>query len=424
MPNDSNFGLVLTPNRYIAKELASLYKLSRVPVPVLLATSSAALSSMPRKGVCITTPQCLSRGFQEMSPSNLDEWAQNLRMVICENLELLDASYELAVTTLLCRTQTLPVRFVGLATCLDDPRDLCRWLRVPPLGAFCFRPKDREQGLTIKSTTFTTPYSAALYKAMLRPAYAIVRDMPSTVKAILFVPTLSLCHSIAADLITQCAIDINTRGFLGVNITEEDLQSHVSQLHVSPLADLLTHGIGIFYPSMPPLDLSLCLRLYLEGFIRVMIVPHDSCWALPVKGNVVIVMGTQYVKSSTPGSGRLMENYSIQEIARMQNHAISPLNSGQFHLFCPAEHRDSYLRFLNEGLPLESDLLRGDTLKRWLQDWRKKASIVQKEDAADALSFTFLYQRLDVNPAYYEAQSIKKVNYISRLIDDIWDADV
>lgn len=238
---------------------------------------------------------------------------------------------------------------------------------------------------------------------MVRPTYTIIRDMASTANAILFVPTHTLCHSITADLITQCAIDINTRGFMGVNVTEEDLQSHVSQLHASPLANPLTRGIGIFYPSMPPSESSLCLQLYLEGVIRVMIVPRDSSWALSVKGNVVIVMGTQYVKSSTPEFGRQTENHSIQEIARMQNHAINPLSSGQFHLFCPAEHRDSCLRFINEGLPLESDLLRGDTLKRWVQDWRKKASIVQKQDAVNMLSFTFLYQRLDNNPAYYEA---------------------
>lgn len=420
MQGDSNFGLVITPNRSAAKELLSLYRLSQIPVPVQNVANSLTLSSMQGKGIRITTSHCLNRAIQGMSFSNVNAWFQNLKMVICENLELLDAPYELVIATLLCRTQTLPVRFVGLATCLDDPRSLCHWLRVPPQGTFCFRPKDREQPLTVKPCVFTIPYSAALYKAMARPAYIIVHDMSPTANAVLFTPTLSLCHSIAADLIAQCAPDNNTRGFLGMNVNGEDLQHHVSQLGGSPLAGLLTHGIGIFHPSMVSSDITLTLRLYLEGVIRVMIAPRDCCWTLPVKGNVVIVMGTQYVKSSSESSRQIV-NYSIQEVARMQTYAISQYHLGQFHLFCPAEHRDPYLRFLNEGLPLESELIGDDTLKKWLQDQRKVKSSVQKQDVVDALSFTFLFRRLDTNPAYYEAHSISKSDYISRLIDRVWD---
>ncbi|GJJ07269.1 hypothetical protein Clacol_001469 [Clathrus columnatus] len=422
MRSATKFGLVITPNRNVAKEVASLYKLSRIPVPVQLVTNHQALSMARGEGIRITTPQCLNRALQEVSSAGSKEWLENLGIVVCDNLELLDASYELAITTLLCRTQVLPVRFIGLSACLDDPRDLCRWLRVPSQGLFCFRPKDREQALITKSNTFNIPNSAALYKAMVRPGYILIRDMSPSANAVIFVPTLSLCYSMGANLITQCASDTNTKGFLGTNVTTEDLQHHVSQLRTSPLSDLLMHGIGIFHSSMSPSESTLCLQLYLEGVIRLIIVPHDTCWTLPIKGSVVLVMGTQYVKSSS-GLGRQLENYDIHEIARMQNYAISPFHTGQFHLFCPVEHRDIYLRFLNEGLPLESELLSGDILKRWLQDMRKTGSIIQKQDAADALSFTFFFHRVNTNPTYYEAHSINRNDYLSRLIDNIWDME-
>ena len=56
--------------------------------------------------------------------TSLKQALSRLRLVLCENLELLDAVYELGVSLLLHTTQTYPVRFVGLSNSLNDPADL------------------------------------------------------------------------------------------------------------------------------------------------------------------------------------------------------------------------------------------------------------------------------------------------------------
>ena len=372
------------------------------------------------KGIRITTPQCLLGALRHSAGR---EWLVDLQMVVCEHLELLDACYELAVSLLIHHTQTLAVRFVGLASCLNDPADLGRWLNVPSRALFSFRPSDRDQALSVKAVPFTTPHSVALFKAMAKPAHAAIRDAGPAATALLFVPSRSQCQSVAADLITQCAVDIETRGFLGRDVSTEDLEPYLARLHNAALSDLISHGIGIFHEGVHRADLALTLQLFLEGIIRVLIVARDACWTVPVRTGVVIVMGTQYIQVES-NSQKQVREYSLQEVARMQACATRPSQSGVFHLFCQAGQRDTYMHFLSEGLPLESELMTDtEPIEDWLQDQRNKGQIVDKQDCVESFSFTFLIRRMETNPVYYDAPVGGRDETISRWIDRIWGSD-
>ncbi|KAF8528771.1 Sec63-domain-containing protein [Hysterangium stoloniferum] len=412
--------LIIVPNRSLAMETASLYKLSqgfsRIPIETVLASN--ILLAKRGKGIRITTSHCLLAALQKHSKA-VSDWLADLRIVLCEDLELLHAEYELSVSLLMHHTQMSPVRYIGLANCLNDPTDLAHWLHVPPQGTFSFRPSDREQSLAVKVVSFNIPHSAVLFKAMAKPAHTAIREGSPDDSVLVFVPSFAQCHGVATDLITQCAVDINTRGFLGRDTSVEDLEPYLSRLHNHALFELISHGIGIFHESVHRADLGLTLQLYLEGIIRVLIVPRDACWTVPVRANMVIVMGIQYLKLSS-NSDRQVREYSIQEVARMQACSVRPERPGTFNLFCQAEQRDPYIRFLNEGLPLESDLTITSSLAEWLQDMRKEGSVVGKQDCMDAISFTFFTRRARSNPVYYDAAPGME-EYISRLVDAIWE---
>ncbi len=87
--------------------------------------------------------------------------------------------------------------------------------------------------------------------------------------------------------------------------------------------------------------------------------PRDSCWSVPVRAGVVVVMGTQYIRVEGQGekADRQVREYSLPEIMYMQGRAVRHAQPGRFHLFCQAESKETLTRFLNEGLPLESGLL-------------------------------------------------------------------
>ena len=120
------------------------------------------------------------------------------------------------------------------------------------------------------------------------------------------------------------------------------------------------------------------------------------------------------------GEERQVRDYALAEVVRMQGRAVRHDGAlGKFYLFCQAEGKDTIMRFLNDGLPLESKLLETDTLRAWYRDRRKEGSIPDKQAAVDMLSFTFLARRLVSNPAYYDARSTAVNDLLSRIVDEL-----
>jgi len=332
---------------------------------------------------------------------------KELKLVVLENLDILDADYELAVSVLRLRCHGLPVRFVGSSASLNDPGDLASWLQVDNSALYNFRPFDRDRPFTTVTKTFTTPLSSALYKAMAKPAHSALTthsDQP----AIIFVPSRNHCRSVAMDLITECALaDLNNiRGFVPPHIDQNELEFRMAKLQDRTLYDFVSKGIGFFHEKVGKKDRAFILQMYIEGILRVLIVPRYSCWTLPVRAGVVIIMGTQYVFFGEDKSDRQVRDYELEEIVRMQGRAVRPGLDGYLHLFCHPDAMDVFTRFLNEGLPLESSLLdAGSIIVDWIQKSRGDSASVKghvKKQVHEILSWSFLRHRIASNPVYYD----------------------
>ncbi|KAJ6629115.1 Sec63-domain-containing protein [Mycena sp. CBHHK59/15] len=291
---------------------------------------------------------------------------RGLDLVICEGLEQLDPAYELGVSLLRHAVQTSPTRFVGAASSLSDPTDVAAWLRGAPGES-----------------------------------------------AVVFVPSRGQCRSVAYDLITQCALEAETdRGYLPDGMLQEHLEDYLARLHDPSLVDIVSRGIGFFHEGILRPDRTLMLELYAEGIVRVLIAPREACWTLPVRAAVVVVLGTQY---AADGADRQLRGYALTELARMQSRAVRHSGAGHFHLFCPAEGKDTFVRFLADGLPLESALLGSPELHAWVARHVQR----DKQQLVDALSFTFLAHRIATNPTYYDCVSDSRDENLSRIVDDL-----
>ncbi|KAI0335591.1 Sec63-domain-containing protein [Cubamyces sp. BRFM 1775] len=420
-PNAS-WALVVAPRRSIALEVTSdLRQQSRVTDATVDFVGSDRLFDKPtRKSVRVVTAADLFHALSRQR--NIKESLSKLRLVLCESLELLDAVYELGVSLLLHATQTYPVRFLGLSSSLNDPADLAAWLDVDPLALHSFRPSDRDQALTVSTQTFTIPHSAALFKAMAKPAHSAIQAAHGE-PAIVFVPSRTQCFPVARDLITQCALEMETaKGYLPDDVSVERLEWYLSRLQdAAGLQDFLARGVGFFHDGIAKADRLLMLELYAEGILRVLVVPREACWTLPVRARTVVVLGTQYVRVVPGTEERQVREYALEELVRMQGKAVRHRGAaGHFHLFCQAEGKDTITRFLNDGLPLESTLLEeGSVLRGWYRDRRRDGGIPDKQAAVDVLSFTFLARRLVSNPAYYDAKSTAVNELLSRIVDQL-----
>lgn len=339
-------------------------------------------------------------------------------LVVCDNLEQLDASYELGISLLRHTTQNHSTRYIGLSSSLNDPTDFASWLGVDTMALYSFRPIDRDQSLVIEYQTFTTLHSAALFKSMSKPAYTAIRSVPSNESALIFVPSRSHCRTVAQELITLCALDTESeRGFLSQTVSPLHLEDCSARLQDPTLVDFVTRGVGIFHSGLSKADRNLVLELFADGVVRVLLAPRDACWTLPVRAAAVVVMGTQYVHLERDGSGAQLRDYSLVDVVQMQSRAVRHDAPGHFFLFCQAEARDTFTKFLADGLPLESELLDSSTFENWYKARRRDGSIRNKQDAVQALSFTLLARRLVSNPVYYDVEAGSRNEVLSRIVD-------
>lgn len=345
---------------------------------------------------------------------------RDLCLVICEGLEQLHPAYELAISLLRLATQSSETRFVYVSTSLNDPSDLGKWLGVGDLGVISFCPKDREQPLTTLPQTFSIPYSSSLLKAMAKPAHRAIQNAGPGSSVLIFVPSRSQSRVVARDIITQCTLELETsRGYVQEDISNVVLNNYTKRLRDLSLVEFAMKGIGFFNPAVDKQDRTLMLEMFAEGILRILIVPKDSCWSVPVRASVVIVMGTQYVHVEDQGVARQIKDYTLPDLVRMQSRAVRHSGHGHFHLFSQAETLETYSRFLDEGLTLESQLHESHTLRDWANTFF--AHDLDRAQVMDILSFTYLAQRLNGNPYYYGFTSHNLEENLSILVDQLVD---
>ncbi|KAH6915313.1 activating signal cointegrator 1 complex subunit 3, partial [Coprinopsis sp. MPI-PUGE-AT-0042] len=413
----SSWALVVAPRRSIAQSLYANLRATSQELKINVEQPRAdSLLRYKAGSIYITTPTTL---LSALANKGVRHSERKPDIVACDHLEQLDTTYERAITSLRITTQTSRTRYIGFSDSLNDPSDLATWLDVDPTALFSFRPRNREQSLQLHTHPFTIQHSAALFKAMARPAHKAISNHLSANSAIVFVPSRGQCRPIAYDLITQCSLDSETaRGYLPADVSEDAILHYRDQLQDQDLGDFLTKGVGFYHPGISRQDRNLIVRLYVDEIIKVLLVPKDACWDLPVRSSVVVVLGTQYVEVRPETNFRRVRDYSLVDIARMQSLAISHAGTGHFHLFCQSELLDTYLRFLNEGLPLESGLTTDrETLHKWVRSFSAGGSALRKQDLFDILSFTFLARRVASNPTYYECGSASRDENISRIVD-------
>ncbi|CAA7259895.1 unnamed protein product [Cyclocybe aegerita] len=412
--------LVVLPTKVAAIEMLSELqhgsRLSGIPVQSTL-TKHHILSSTSSRTIRVVTAKELFDAISTRIPN-----VSGLRLVVCDGLEQLDPTFELAISLLRIATQTSPTRFIGMSSSLTDPESLAMWLDVGEFGTTSFKPQDRDQSLVTSRQTFSIPHSASLFKAMARPAHRAIQDAHSGGSALVFVPSRGQCRAIAQDIITRCTLEEeHGRGYVPDVISGVVLEDYCSRLQDSTLMDFVSKGVGFFHSGIGREDRGLMISMFTDGIIRVMVVPKDSCWSVPVRARTVIVMGTQYVHIEEQGASRQVRDYSLAEVVRMQSRAIQQSDTGHFHLFCQAEAQETYSKFLKDGLPLESQLHESRVLSDWLKSTIPEN--LDKQRIIDLLSFTFLAQRVATNPSYYGYTSGNQVENLSaavdRLVEDI-----
>ena len=412
------FILVVVPNNTIERSTISELRLRATVCGILVERPRGDMAfSRPRGRVIrVVTAAFLLDAMRSSRPMEGESYPN---LVLCENLEHLDDIYELGVSLLRHATQYSPCRYFGISRSLNDPSDLASWLGVKPEHLHSFLPKDREQPVICSVQTYALTLSESMFKALAKPTYTAMGLGFSTTSAIVVVPSRGHCQLVAQELITQHNLhSLTETGFLPESVSVFEAEGRIASLQEYDLANFASRGVGIIHKHIPIAARQVLLELFAEGLIRVLIIAREAVRSLPVQAGAVVVLGTQYIEFDPSTSERRLKDYTLVEVVDMQSHAVQQSESGHFTLFCPVEDGERFSKFLtDDGLPLESQLLESELLPQWHKKKTEEGTIRNKQDAIDALSFTFLARRVVSNPAYYDLLHGSYSDILSRMVD-------
>ncbi|KAJ3030892.1 UNVERIFIED_CONTAM: DEIH-box ATPase [Siphonaria sp. JEL0065] len=290
------------------------------------------------------------------------------------------------------------IRIVALSTSLANARDVGEWIGATAHSVFNFPPTVRPVPLELHIQGYNVPHFASMMIAMTKPTYLAITQMAGTKPAIVFVPSRRQCRLTAADLMVHCASDDEEKRFL--HCSEEELAPFLNDVEDKQLAEALQYGVAYFHEALSKSDKRTVKKLFRSGAIQVVVASRETCWSIPMKANLVVVMGTQHFV----GKEHRYSEYVITDVLQMMGRASRPLTGevGRCVIMCQSVKRDFYKKFLFEALPVESHL------DHYLHDHFNAEigthTIENKQDAVDYLTWTFLYRRMTLNPNYYNLQ--------------------
>ena len=364
----------------------------------LTGETTADLRLLDKGDLILATPtqwDVISRQWQRRKV------VQTVAVLIADDLHMLGGVgghvYEVVVSRMHAMAAQIEsgLRIVGLSVSLSNARDIGEWIGANKHTIFNFSPAIRAIPLELKIQSFTIPHFPSLMLAMSKPTYKAITQLSPDKPAIVFVPSRKQARASASDLFAACVVEDNDDRFL--NAPLEDIEPILAKINEPALAESLSHGIGYFHEALSSFDKKAVNHLFKVGAIQVLIASRESCWEVECSAHLVIVMGTQFYE----GREHRYIDYPISEVLQMFGKAgrVGEDKSAKGVLMVPAVKREYYKKFLNEALPIESNL--HDFLHDAFVAEISSKTIESTQEAVGWSTYTYFYRRLLANPSYY-----------------------
>ncbi|XP_030474192.1 DExH-box ATP-dependent RNA helicase DExH14 [Syzygium oleosum] len=371
--------------------------------------------------IIIATPEKwdgISRNWQSRS------YVTKVGLMILDEIHLLGADRGPILEVIVSRMRYISsqtdraVRFVGLSTALANAGDLADWLGVGDTGLFNFKPSVRPVPLEVHIQGYPGKFYCPRMNSMNKPSYAAICTHSPTKPVLIFVSSRRQTRLTALDLIQFAASDEHPRQFL--NLPEEELQMVLSQITDQNLRHTLQFGIGLHHAGLKDRDRSLVEELFANNKIQVLICTSTLAWGVNLPAHLVIIKGTEYYD----GKSKRYVDFPITDILQMMGRAGRPQydQHGKAVILVHEPKKSFYKKFLYEPFPVESSLR--EQLHDHINAEIVSRTICHKEDAIHYLTWTYLFRRLTVNPAYYgldETDPETLSSYLSRLVQNTFE---
>lgn len=292
------------------------------------------------------------------------------------------------------------IRIVALFSSIANAKDIAQWLGCNSRNIFNFHPNVRPVKLDLHIRGFNQSHNATRLAAMSKPAYQSILQFSEDKPCIIFVPTRKLTSKLALDFLMYTVGDGQKNRFLGCELSKiSDFLSHIRD---QTLKETLSQGIAYLHEGLSSEERYIVEKLFTCQAVQVIICEHSLCYKLSINSHLVIIMDTQFYN----GKEHVYEDFPITNILQMIGRASRPLidQIAKCVLFCQSSKKNYYKKFLNESLPVESNL--DKNLHDHFNAEIVTKTLSNKQDAVDYLTWTFLYQRMTKNPNYYNLHGV------------------
>ncbi|XP_058788470.1 DExH-box ATP-dependent RNA helicase DExH14 isoform X2 [Vicia villosa] len=379
------------------------------------------LMALLSANIIISTPEKwdgISRNWHTRS------YVTKVGLIILDEIHLLGADRGPILEVIVSRMRYISsqteraVRFVGLSTALANAGDLGDWLGVEEIGLFNFKPSVRPVPLEVHIQGYPGKYYCPRMNSMNKPAYAAICTHSPAKPVLIFVSSRRQTRLTALDLIQFAASDEHSRQFL--NMPEEALQMVLSQVSDQNLRHTLQFGIGLHHAGLNDKDRSFVEELFANNKIQVLVCTSTLAWGVNLPAHLVIIKGTEFFD----GKSKRYVDFPITDILQMMGRAGRPQfdQHGKAVILVHEPKKSFYKKFLYEPFPVESSLR--ERLHDHLNAEIVSGTIHNKQDAVHYLTWTYLFRRLMVNPAYYGLENVEPEfisSYLSSLVQSTFE---
>ncbi|CAF0874013.1 unnamed protein product, partial [Didymodactylos carnosus] len=331
-------------------------------------------------------------------------YTQLVRLIIFDEIHLLHDDRGPVLEAIIARviratavTQDR-VRFVGLSATLPNFEDIATFLRVEKEGLFHFNNSYRPVPLEQQYIGITEKKAIKRYQIMNDLVYEKAIGQAGKNQILIFVHSRKETGKTARAIRDAC-LEKNTIGVFskGDSASMKILRMEAEKTKNLELKDLLPYSIAIHHAGMNRVDRTLVVDLFAECHIQVLVSTATLAWGVNLPAHTVIIKGTQVYNSE---KGRWTQ-LSALDVMQMLGRAGRPQydTKGEGILITSHNELQYYLSLMNQQLPIESQMISKivDNLNAEIV----LGTVQNTREAAEWLSFTYLYIRMIKEPHLY-----------------------
>lgn len=333
-------------------------------------------------------------------------YTQLVKLVIIDEIHLLHDDRGPVLESIVARvirqveTTAEPIRLVGLSATLPNYADVATFLRVKPeKGLFFFDHSFRPVPLQMQYVGITERNAFKRFQLQNEICYekALVQRENGN-QMLIFVHSRAETGKTAKALRDIALERDELSNFVrDGGATQEILREETAGIKNADLKDVLQYGFAIHHAGMGREDRELVEDLFADRHIAVLCTTATLAWGVNLPAHAVIIKGTQIYD---PSKGRWAE-LSPLDVLQMLGRAGRPQYDSEGEGIIMTQHSELqyYLSLTNLQLPVESQLIK--TLPDHLNAEIVLGTVQSIEEAAEWLSYTFLYIRMLRNPTLY-----------------------